>query len=87
MTTDKLSTNVTGIERSVDFSRLEHRPCICGGSIYHFSCLADDLWICDLCCGAAGRSYEEAVREKIKVDFGKLAARTRNFLKQSHVSL
>jgi len=81
MTTDKTSKNFTEARRDTDSNNLDHRPCICGGTIYHFSCSTNDRWICDLCCGAAGDSYEEAVRAKIKFDFEKLAARTRNFLR------
>jgi len=87
MTTDKLSTTSTDMMPNIDFGKLDHRPCICGGILYRFSDPTHDRWICDLCCGAAGDSYKEAVRAKIKFDFETLAARTRDFLKQSHVAL
>ena len=87
MNINRLSNDLGDTGQNIDFSRLEHRACICGGTIYHFSAPADDRWICDLCCGAAGKSYEEALREKIKLNFGRVAEETRNFLKESSASL
>ncbi len=83
MSTHQLCREVRSLSPYIDFSRLEHRPCICGGQIYHFSAPADDQWICDLCCGAAGASYEEALREKIKLNFGQLVKETRSFLNEN----
>lgn len=87
MNTNRLAMDLRSTGQMIDFSRLEHRPCICGGTIYHFSAPVDDRWICDLCCGAAGKSYEEALREKIKLNFGQLAEKTRSFLKETSASL
>lgn len=75
------------LEHPIEFSKLEHRPCICGGEIYLFLLATHDQWICINCCGAAGRTYEQAVREKLKADFTRLRAKADQFLENNRISL
>lgn len=85
MTSHELSVALSETEEPVDFGQLEHRPCICGGEIYRFVLKAEERWICDQCCGAAGKRYEEAIREKIILDAACCQEKTRHFLKEAHL--
>lgn len=85
MTSHELSVALGETEEPVDFGRLEHRPCICGGEIYRFVLKAEERWICDQCCGAAGKCYEEAIREKIILDTIRNQEKTRHFLKKAQL--
>jgi hypothetical protein len=50
----------------------ERKPCVCGATL----CLSRDrddvkaaqVWHCDRHCGARGRTYEGALRRKIRLD-------------------
>jgi len=50
----------------------ERKPCVCGATL----CLSRDrddvktphVWHCDRHCGAHGRTYEGALRRKIRLD-------------------
>lgn len=87
MTYKPPAIELSELEHPIEFSKLEHRPCICGGEIYLFVLATNDQWICINCCGAAGSTYEEAVREKIKSDFMRLRAKADKFLEDSQISL
>ncbi len=86
MTYKPPAIELSELEHPIEFSKLEHRPCICGGEIYLFRLSAHDQWICINCCGAAGGTYEEAVREKIKADFTRLRAKADQFLEHHQIS-
>jgi hypothetical protein len=87
MSNNLRSKELNQLQHPIDFEKLEHRPCVCGGRIYRFELATDDKWICNNCCGAAGDTYEEAVREKIKVDLMRVQEKAANFLEGIHNSM
>ena len=47
----------------------ERKPCVCGAILsIHRSEAGRELWLCSRHCGARGRSYEGALRRKIRLD-------------------
>lgn len=85
MTSRDVSVASNETEEPIDFGRLEHRSCICGGKIYRFVLKTEERWICERCCGAAGASYEDAVLEKISLDAVRDHERIRHFLIDAHL--
>lgn len=49
----------------------ERKPCVCGATLYRTNITRpgqEPIWLCSRHCGARGKSYEGALRRKIRLD-------------------
>jgi len=49
----------------------EHKPCVCGATLYRTNVTrphCEPIWLCSRHCGARGRTYEGALRRKVRLD-------------------
>jgi hypothetical protein len=60
-------------EAKIIMPEAEHKPCVCGATVSpSWSSSAKrkvQIWLCSRHCGARGRSYEGALRRKVRLDF------------------
>ena len=71
-------------------SSAERKRCVCGATL-QMSCDPDDsrrtqLWRCNHHCGARGRSYEGALRRKVRLDpqLGRFTAQSSTVNRRGH---
>lgn len=49
----------------------ERKPCVCGATLYRTNLTrpgCEPIWLCSRHCGARGRTYEGALRRKVRLD-------------------
>jgi hypothetical protein len=49
----------------------ERKPCACGATLYRTNITRpnhEPIWLCSRHCGARGRTYEGALRRKVRLD-------------------